>query len=54
MASGTCLGFIANNIEDDVVPLVWPYVQENIGKPDWRFREAATMAFGTMPSGQAN
>ena len=51
MASGTCLGFIANNIEDDVVPLVWPYVQENIGKPDWRFREAATMAFGTILEG---
>jgi len=34
---------------------VWPYVQENIGKVDWRFRESATMAFGAIlegPSGQ--
>ena len=55
MAGGTCLGLLANTIQDEVVPLVWPYVQENIGKPDWRFRESATMAFGAIlegPSGQ--
>ena len=37
------------------MPLVWPYVQENIGKADWKFRESATMAFGAIlegPSGQ--
>jgi len=55
LAGGTCLGLVANTIEDDVVPLVWPYVQENIGKAEWRFRESATMAFGSIlegPSGQ--
>lgn len=55
MAGGTCLGLIAQTIQDDVIPLVWPYVQENIGKVDWRFRESATMAFGAIlegPSGQ--
>jgi len=54
-AGGTCLGLIANTIQDDVVALVWPYVQENIGKADWRFRESATMAFGAIlegPSGE--
>lgn len=55
MAGGTCLGLLSNTIQDDIVPLVWPYVQENIGKADWKFRESATMAFGAIlegPSGQ--
>lgn len=51
MAGGTCLGLVARTVEDDIVTLVMPYVQENISKPDWRCREAATYAFGSIIEG---
>jgi len=51
MAAGTCLGLIANTILDDVVPLVIPFVEKNITSNDWRLREAATMAFGSILEG---
>ncbi|KAL6780085.1 IPB1 [Auxenochlorella protothecoides x Auxenochlorella symbiontica] len=55
MAAGTCLGLCAGVVGDAIVPLVMPYVQANIQKnstpEDWRAREAATFAFGSMLEG---
>ncbi|KAK8679845.1 hypothetical protein V6N13_108809 [Hibiscus sabdariffa] len=51
MAGGTCLGLVARTVGDDIVPLVVPFIEENITKPDWRQREGATYAFGSILEG---
>lgn len=51
MAGGTCLGLVAKVAGDLVVPLVMPFVEANILKTEWRSREAATFAFGSILDG---
>lgn len=65
MAAGTALGLVARAAKDAVVPLVVPFVTANIGKQQsavtaagiggedssWRYREAATFAFGSILEG---
>uniref|UniRef100_A0A0E0PL66 Importin N-terminal domain-containing protein n=1 Tax=Oryza rufipogon TaxID=4529 RepID=A0A0E0PL66_ORYRU len=51
MSGGTCLGLIARTVGDAIVPLVMPFVEGNITKPDWHCREAATFAFGSILEG---
>nr|XP_023922462.1 importin subunit beta-1 [Quercus suber] len=51
MAGGTCLGLVARTVGDAIVPLVMPFIEANISKPDWHCREAATYAFGSILEG---
>jgi importin subunit beta-1 len=51
IAAGTCLALVANTVGDEVVPEVMPFVRQHLNNPDWRFREAATMAFGSILQG---
>jgi importin subunit beta-1 len=50
-AAAVCLTFCAQAIRDDVVGIVMPFVTGSIQSPDWRLREAATMAFGCILEG---
>lgn len=45
-AAGVCLMLMATCCEDDIVQWVLPFVKDNIRHADWRFRDAAVMAFG--------
>ncbi|CAG8433275.1 4156_t:CDS:10 [Diversispora eburnea] len=51
MAAGTCLSLLAQCVEDAVVAPVIPFVENHIRHNDWRFREAAVMAFGSILEG---
>nr|XP_046160840.1 importin subunit beta-1-like isoform X3 [Oncorhynchus gorbuscha] len=50
-AAGVCLMLLATCCEDDVVPHVLPFIKEHIKHPDWRYRDAAVMAFGSILEG---
>ena len=47
-AAGVCLMLLATCCEDDIVPFVLPFVKDNIKSTDWRYRDAALMAFGKI------
>jgi|EP00970_Alexandrium_tamarense_P004265 importin subunit beta-1 len=51
MSGATCLTLVANTVEDAVVPVIMPFVQQNIQSDNWRNREAATMAFSSILEG---
>ncbi len=54
MAGATCLALIATTTEDDVVPVIIPFVQQHIQSENWRYREAATMAFSSILDGPSS
>jgi importin subunit beta-1 len=51
MAGGTCLRLVATCVQDAVVDHVMPFIQQNISQGEWRLREAATYAFGSILEG---
>jgi len=51
MAGGSCLQLVSNCVEDAVVDFVMPFVQGSINSENWRFREAAIMAFSMILDG---
>lgn len=50
-AAGVCLMLLASCCEEDIVPHVLPFVHSNITSQDWRYRDAAVMAFGSILGG---
>lgn len=50
-AAGVCLMLMANCCEDAIVNEVLPFVTKHIRDTDWRYRDAAVMAFGSILEG---
>lgn len=50
-AASVCLLLLATCCEDDIVPHVFPFIKNNIESPNWRFRDAAIMCFGSIIGG---
>ncbi|KAH8915998.1 ARM repeat-containing protein [Atractiella rhizophila] len=51
MAAGTCLSLLAQVTGDVIVAPIIPFVETHIKATDWRQREAAVMAFGSILDG---
>ncbi|KAG2226727.1 hypothetical protein INT45_001074, partial [Circinella minor] len=51
MAAATCLSLFAQCVRNNVIGPVVPFVESNIQNTDWRYREAAVMAFGSILDG---
>lgn len=45
-AAGVCLMLLASCCTNDIVAHVLPFIQNHISNKDWKFRDAAVMAFG--------
>lgn len=45
------MGLVTKIVGDEVVPLIIPFVEENISKADWRRQETATYAFQSILEG---
>ncbi|XP_024882020.1 importin subunit beta-1 isoform X6 [Temnothorax curvispinosus] len=50
-AAGVCLMLLSSCCEEAIVPFVLPFVKDNIKSQDWRYRDAALMAFGSILGG---
>jgi len=51
VAATVCLTLIAQCVKDDIIPHVVPFIERHIGAEDWKFREAALLAFGAILEG---
>lgn len=50
-AAATCLGLLAQAVQDTIVAAVIPFIEANIRSTDWHMREAAVMTFGSILDG---
>lgn len=53
MAGQLCLTNISQTVEDVIVPVLAPFINQHIQNPDWRYRDAAIMAFISELEGPA-
>lgn len=51
MAAATCLSLLAQCVRNAIIAPIVPFVDSNIRNSDWRCREAAVMAFGSILDG---
>ena len=51
MAAGTCLALVAQVVGDGCVDLVLQFVTVNFTNQDWKYREAAVLAYGSIMEG---
>eukprot|EP00927_Polykrikos_kofoidii_P061297 TRINITY_DN56150_c0_g1_i1.p1 TRINITY_DN56150_c0_g1~~TRINITY_DN56150_c0_g1_i1.p1 ORF type:complete len:899 (-),score=160.62 TRINITY_DN56150_c0_g1_i1:291-2879(-) len=54
MAAGACLTLVAQVTGDACVDLVIAFVQANFGNPNWKYREAAILAYGSIMDGPSS
>ncbi|PRP78822.1 hypothetical protein PROFUN_00995 [Planoprotostelium fungivorum] len=47
-AAATCLSLITATVEDEIIPFVMGFVNQNINSTNWKLMEAATLAFGSI------
>lgn len=50
-AASVCIMLLATCCEEEIVPHVLPFVKTHIKSPNWRFRDAALMSFGSILGG---
>lgn len=50
-AAGVCLMLLSTCCEEDMVPHILPFVNDNIEHANWRHRDAALMSFGAILGG---
>lgn len=53
MAGTVCLSLMSQTVEDMIVSYVMPFVTQNIRNENWRYRDAAIMAFQCILDGPA-
>merc|ERR1719382_1638597 len=54
MAAGTCLGLVAQVVGDQCVDLVLTFIQAHFENADWKYREAAVLAYGSIMEGPSS
>lgn len=50
-AAGVCLMLLASCCTNDIVPFVLQFIREHLSNENWKFRDAAVMAFGSILEG---
>jgi len=50
-AAATCISYAAGCVREKIIPPILQLFQTNIMNPDWRVRNAATVAFGSVLEG---
>lgn len=53
-AAAVCLSKVSMTIEDKIVALVKPFMERHIVDADWKRKEAATLAFGSIMEGPSS